>query len=265
MKKTVGVFAFLTLTLISFASAGPVEGVRQLLDGLRHIIRLLIWFFFDISAEFGIYNQYFFAKIILLFLIYIVVYTAIKTTIFKSYVEEGKAKPVLYIIAASVSILSIRFLPNEYIAAILLPYSALAVGITVSLPLMIFFFFLHNSGMGTFGRETGWVIFGAAFIALWSSMYDQLGSANWIYWLGLAFVIVCFIFDRRIHNYFGYQEYKKARKDYLAELYAEYEAKIKEIDNKLKDQNLPDSVKRSLKRTREKHFREQARLMKKIN
>ncbi|MFA4960463.1 MAG: hypothetical protein WC548_02260 [Candidatus Pacearchaeota archaeon] len=213
MKKTAGVLLFLVLFSISFVSAGPVYGVQQLLDGLRDIVYLLIQFFFDISGDLGIYDEYIFAKIILLVIIFIVVYTVLKESIFKSYVDtHGKGKPVLYIIAAAISILAIRYLPNEMIEAILLPYSALGVGLTVFLPLIIYFFFLHQSGMGIYGRRAGWVVFGASFIALWWSRRTFLQEANFIYWIGVAFIVLCLLFDNRIHGYFGLYHIKKFEK-----------------------------------------------------
>jgi hypothetical protein len=210
MKKIAGVFAFLILTLISLVSAGPVEGVRQLLDGLRSIIYLVMRFLFDISGDLGIYDEYIFARIILLIIIFIIVYTVLKESLLKNYAND-KGKPVIYIISVAISILSIRYLPDNLIEAILLPYKALGVGLSVFLPLAIFFFFIHNSGMGYLGRRIGWIIFGTSFIALWWSRYDYIESANWIYWAGIGFIIIEFLFDRRIHSYFDMHGFKKTQ------------------------------------------------------
>ncbi len=261
MKKIAGVLGFVSLFMMSVVSAGPVEGVRQLLEGLSDIIYIVVQFVFDL----GFYDEFLFAKLILLFITYIVVYTVIKKSIFQDYVKDGKPKPVLYIIAAAISILAIRYLPNDYIQAILLPYSSLGVGLTVMIPLFIFFYFIQTSGMGFFGREAGWIVFGSSFIALWWSRYDSLGSSNFIYWIGIIFVIICMIFDKRIHNYFGLKEFHEARKQYHSELYSDYQSKIEVIDQKLKDLNLPNSVRTSLERTRERHLREQARLAKYVH
>lgn len=206
MKKIAGVSAF--LLGISFVSAGPVEGLNQLLVGLRQMISILIQFLFGLSYDLQIYNEFLFAKIILMILIFIIVYTVSKESIFKGYADD-KGKPLLYIVSGAVAILSIKYLPDNMIQAILLPYSSLGVGLTVFLPLMIYFFFLHQSKMGIFGRRAGWVIFGASFLALWSTRYDLLGEANWIYWIGIAFIVCCFLFDNRIHKHFGLYGIKK--------------------------------------------------------
>jgi hypothetical protein len=245
MKKIAGVFAFLILTLISLVSAGPVEGVRQLLDGLRSIIYLVMRFLFDISGDLGIYDEYIFARIILLIIIFIIVYTVLKESLFQSYAND-KGKPVLYIISAAISILSIRYLPDNLIGAILLPYSALGAALTVFLPLAIFFFFLHKSNFGHFARRFGWVIFGASFIALWWTRGEYSEIADYIYWAGLGFIIISFIFDYTIHEYMGLSEINKSKRMHYASLYAEYNETFKTLDGRLKDETLPRRVRDSL-------------------
>ncbi|MDP2946719.1 MAG: hypothetical protein Q8N88_01260 [Nanoarchaeota archaeon] len=257
MKKIAGVSAF--LLGISLVSAGPVEGTRQLLDGAREIFLVILQFLFNLSYDLEIYNQFLFAKIILMILIFIIVYTVCKKTIFKDYVDDKKkGKPVLYIISAAIAILSIRYLPDEYIQAILLPYSSLGVGLSVFLPLFIFFYFLQDSAnVGSFGRRAGWVIFGASFIALWSARYDELSEANWIYWIGVAFIIFSFIFDKKLHEYFALKEIREHRKEYHNRMWADYQESIQKIDVQLRDVNLPEKVRRSLERTRDKLYRQQ--------
>ncbi|MDP1729346.1 MAG: hypothetical protein Q8L27_04040, partial [archaeon] len=125
---------------------------------------------------------------------------------------ELKDKPgIIYIVSAVVSILSIRFLPeNDIIKGILLPYSALGIALTTFLPLLIFFFFLHNSDIKYFGRRAGWILYAIIFLALWASKEVQLSdTSNWIYWTALGFVILSFMFDKSIHGYFGSHEIGK--------------------------------------------------------
>jgi hypothetical protein len=260
MKKIAGVLGFTSLFMMSVVSAGPVEGVRQLLEGLRDIIYLIVQFLFNISWDLGIYDEYIFARLILLFIVYIVVYTVMKKSIFREYLQDGKPKPVIYIIAAAVAILSIRYLPNEFISAILLPYSTLGIAITVFFPLMIFFYFLQTSGLNFFTREIGWCIFAASFVALWYSRYESLGEANYVYWLGILFIIICMIFDKRIHRFFKDREYLDSLKDYNARLWAEHNARIADIDSKLTDTTLPASVRRSLERSKKLHQEQQAKI-----
>jgi len=172
------------------------------------MIMIVITFITDLLLNIDSYDEFLFAKILLFIIVLLVVYTVIsKNTLF-----EGKRnKPIQWIVSSSVSILAIRFLPDEFVSAILLQYSTLAVGITIFLPLLIFFFFLHQSSIGPFGRKVGWAIYLASFIAIWSFRYTDLQQANLIYWIGAGFVTISFIFDKRIHKYFSMADYKKFR------------------------------------------------------
>jgi hypothetical protein len=228
MKKT-GVFAFIGLWLTSFVSAGPIEGVRQLLEGSREVAYLVIQFIFDISNDLGIYDQHIFAKLLLILIIYFAVYTVIKRN--RLFGSDSDKNPINIVISVAIAILSVRFLPDEFIEAILLPYSALGVGLTVFLPLVIYFFFIHQSGIGYFGRKIGWLVFGTSFIALWWTRYDLLESANFIYWIGVIFIAVSFIFDKRIHKYFGLQSTRKFLKMAKDKQHRHWKRELLELEN----------------------------------
>ncbi|MFH1522138.1 MAG: hypothetical protein ABIF18_04230, partial [archaeon] len=186
MKKNSSMFAFLIVVFSSLATAGPVEGLEQLAGGLKDVIVVLIQFISDTIFNINSFDELLFAKILLFSIVLLVVYTVIKeNTIFGG----TKNKPVQWIISSAIAILSIRYLSDDFIQAILLQYGTLAVGITVFLPLMIYFFFIHQSGIGPFGRRVGWIVFAASFFALWS-LRDDLGNANWIYWIAILFVVI---------------------------------------------------------------------------
>jgi len=208
MKKDAGIFTFLTILFSSLVSAGPAEGLDQLLQGTRETAIRIIQFVSNLLLDINTVDEYLFARIILFIIILIVVYTVIKhNTIF-----GGDSKKVIqWIISSAIAILAIRFLPDNFIEAIMLQYGALAVGITVFLPLLIYFFFVHQSGMHTFGRKTAWLVFAAAFFSLWSFRYENLGSANTIYWAAVGLVVIAFLFDKSIHEYFGLTEIRKSR------------------------------------------------------
>ena len=206
MKKNSGIFAFLTIMFSSLVTAGPVEGLQQLLGGLGELIVILIQFISNTILDINSFDEFLFAKILLFTLILTIVYTVIK----QNHILGGERnKPVVWIISVSIAILSIRYLSDEFIEAILLQYGALAIGITVFLPLAIYFFFLHQSGIGPFGRRAGWIVFATAFFALWSFRYEEVGSANVIYWIGIGFIIISMIFDKSIHRYFSFADFRK--------------------------------------------------------
>ncbi|MEK6873061.1 MAG: hypothetical protein AABW90_03555, partial [Nanoarchaeota archaeon] len=144
-------------------------------------------------------GEFLFAKILLFFLLFAIVFMVIgRINIL------GDNLTIQSTIAVIVSIFAVRYIrPGEFINAILLPYGALGISISLFLPLLIFFFFLHANEIGGFGRRAAWFIYLIVFILLWGSReYDSLGIANWLYILGLGFVIISLIFDRSVHRYF---------------------------------------------------------------
>ena len=217
------------LSQISFARAGPVEGVYQLTEGLREVIRILIQFISETILQIDAFDELLFSKLIIFVLILLIVYTVIKqNTIFVG--EKNRA--IQWIISSAVSILAVRYLPNEFVQAILLQYGALALGLTIFLPLTIYFFFLHQSGIGPFGRKIGWVVFALSFFALWSFRYKDLGDANWIYWIAIGFIIICLIFDKKIHEYFGWSSIRKARRANKLERRIEAQEDLEELERR---------------------------------
>lgn len=247
----------LSLSIIFFSSlvtAGPVEGLEQLANGLKEVIMVLIQFISDTIFDINSFDELLFAKILLFSIILLVVYTVIKEN---AIFGGTKNKPIQWIISSAIAILSIRYLSDDFIQAILLQYGTLAVGITVFLPLMIYFFFIHQSGIGPFGRRVGWIVFAASFFALWS-LRDDLGNANWIYWIAILFVVISIFFDKSIHRYFSFADFRKAEKrlnekakwaleDHLDTLRekleqgrltpSQFENRVKEIHDKIKALN----------------------------
>ena len=204
MKKSIP--ALLAVFLSSLVSAGPVEGVEQLLIGLGEIIILLIQFISDTIFNINSFDEFLFAKILLFTIILLIVYTVIK----KNPIL-GDNKAIHWIISISISVLSIRFIPDNFIQAILLQYSTLGVGLTIFLPFAIFFFFVHQSGFGPFGRKVGWAIYGSSFISMWAFVYKDIGDASYLYGIGIALIFISFIFDKYIHAQFGLSEWRNVK------------------------------------------------------
>ena len=137
MKKGSIIGALLSIFTLGLVSAGPVEGLNQVFQGLTGVVVVIIGFISDLILNIDQFDEFLFARILLFVLMYLVVYTVLK----KNEILTGDKK-VNIIIAAAISILAIRFLPNNFVQGILLPYSALGIGISTFLPLIIFFFFL---------------------------------------------------------------------------------------------------------------------------
>jgi hypothetical protein len=227
MKKSSGIFTFLTIFLTSLVSAGPVQGVDQLLTGLKDVIYTIISFISETIFEINSFDEFLFAKLLLFVIVLLVTYTVIKkTTIFGG----TKNKPIQWIISSAIAILAVRFLPDEFVQAILLQYGTLAVGITTFLPMMIFFFFIHQSIDTPTGRRMGWIVYLASFFAIWSFRYTELGTANWIYWITLVFVGASLLFDKKIHGYFGLSSIRKMMETSKHERKVAAQKKLKEME-----------------------------------
>ena len=199
--------AFFVIMFSAIVSAGPVEGLRQLTNGLGGMIVVLVQFIGNTIFNLNSFSEFLFAKILLFLIVFLITYTVIK----KNSIL-GNNKTIQMVVSASIGILAIRYLPNNLVQAILIQYGALAVGLTVFFPWAIYFFFLHQSGIGRFGRRLAWIAFATAFFAMWSFKSSEIGSANYIYLIGTAFILFSVIFDKSIHKYFDFASFRKAHK-----------------------------------------------------
>lgn len=207
----------LTLFALPLVSAMNFQQASlQIIDWLKQIFSP---FFQAIIGENAV-DQYFFARVLFLILIYVICFIALKNIeLFK------KNRGVIIIVSIIVAILSIRYLPaDNFIQWVLLPYGVFATAIVVLLPFMIYFFFVHFGIDSATGRRFAWILFASVFLGLWISRINELGgfsnfskfgAMNWIYVAGIAGVIASFIFDREIHKYFGLHNIEKinARQD----------------------------------------------------
>lgn len=208
MKKR-NQLSILTILLASFASAGPLEGLETLGNGIREGIIIIIRFIGDLILDINSFDELLFAKLLIFAIILLVTYTVVKqNTLFGGRKNQG----IQWIISFAVAILAVRYLPDDFVQAILLQYGILGVGIAIFLPFIIFFFFIHQSGIGIGGRRIGWAIYMISFISLWVFRYDEIGEANSIYWIGMFFALLAIIFDKKIHQYFGLSGIRKAMK-----------------------------------------------------
>lgn len=204
MKKSIP--AFLTIFLSSLVSAGPVEGVEQLLRGFGEIIMLIIRFLSDLIFDLESFDEFFIAKFILFIIIFIVTYTVLKKS---SMFGDGRsAKNVNMIISISISILAVRFMPDsEFVNGILLPYGAFGAAITTFLPLMIYGLFVTQNVAGSIYRRSAWMLYGAFFVGLWWMRRNEISeSIMWIYLIALAFILISVIFDKQIQKMRGLRE-----------------------------------------------------------
>lgn len=182
----------------SILGADLGSGAQMFVDIVRSIFGPLFEPILGISQ----FDEYFFMRVLVLILLYVVIWAILKKIpLFKEY------NFISFLIAAIISILGMRYIPEtKFINLILLPYSTLAVALSIALPFMIYFFFVHFSITSNAGRRIAWLFFAAVFFGLWITRTDTIGDANIIYWFGIAAVILVFIFDKKIHVYFALWE-----------------------------------------------------------
>ena len=251
MKRNGGIFTFLTITLSSLVSAqsGPVEGLERLADGATEMIMIIIQFISDVLFGLESFDQFFFAKILLSLIIFFVVYTVLD----KNNILDSN-KNITKIIAASVTILSIRFLPVNFIEFILIQYSTFAIALTTFLPLMIFFFFVFQSGFGKMGRRIAWSIYGVILVSLYYSRGENLGEAQWIYYTAILAVLVFIIFDQLIDDQFANKSRKEIDKRRYLKQMVDTDRQLRKYQEQLvntTDSRLKKELEKEIKRLEE--------------
>ena len=209
-KGLLGVmFTFFLIKLIPLVSAyGFGYGFIDLRQGGYQVIQWVQDFatpFFEILLDTRS-GEFFFAKCLMLLLLFMIIFfTLEKSEMF------GNKRGLIFIIAAVVSILAMRYLPeSDLITGMLLPYGTLGVALLTFLPFLIYFFFVHKSVPGGFGRRAAWGVYALVFLFLWALRYtDMSPTSNWLYVAGLILVILSFMFDKSIHRYFSYGDFEK--------------------------------------------------------
>lgn len=194
-KRFILIFFISVILLTVLVSALDFEySARQIITWIQQIFGPFIEPLVGASQ----FDQYFFARVLLLILTYTIVLSVLKKTeIFK------KSPFVNVIISAVVSILGTRYISESaLINGILMPYGALAIAISVAVPFLIYFFFVNFSISSGAGRRLAWALFAVVFFGLWMMRVDAIGDANIIYWIGIIATVIVFIFDRNIHVYF---------------------------------------------------------------
>ncbi len=195
---TAFILIILSVQIVS-ANSHTVDFIKDFIQQTKEAIEQIFEPIF--SALLGVDNtdEFLFAKVLALFLIYAIVSMSLR----KSDIFSGQ-RSIVIIISGIVSILAIRFIKEDsFFKGLLLPYGALGGAILIFLPLMIYFIFVHTSVPGTFGRRAAWVAYGIVFGTLWGMRQADIGNANQVYFGGMIFVIIVFLFDPAIHRYFN--------------------------------------------------------------
>ncbi len=101
-----------------------------------------------------------------------------------------------------VSILGVRYLNNEFIYAIIMPYGAFAVAVSVLIPFILYTAFVENAFTNSVARKAAWIVFGVAILFLGIYRWDSMGEVKWFYPVVSLVCLGMIYFDRRINGWF---------------------------------------------------------------
>ncbi len=199
----------LIIPLISADSYGfdkAKDAVTKIIDTVLGILSPV---FEQIIGDYST-SDFFFSKILLLIMLIVICKKVLDITPFG---EDNKR--VSLIISIIVSIIAIRFInENDFFEAIFIQYGALGIAITTILPMVIFFYFIHNTKVGAYGRKVFWALYGITLGAIWILKSSEIPEvANWIYGLTLLAAIIFIFFDKPIHSYFGLSDFRKFERE----------------------------------------------------
>ena len=193
---------FLLVVILSgtFVSAGPRTDavVQNVQNGIDAFVGVAKPIFNALLGSTAVNNstEVTFGKI-LVFLLVMFVIMAVLGTITTGPFHGPERAWLRFVIGLIVSLLGVRFLPDDLVTQLALPSSVLVAAITVLIPFVIFALAIESLG-GTTYRRIAWVVFGSIFAVLWLYNYEQPWS--WIYLVALAAILVAFVFDGTIHK-----------------------------------------------------------------
>ena len=123
--------------------------------------------------------------------------------------------------------------------------------------MVIFFYFIHNTKVGTFGRKVFWALYTIILTAIWLSKSNEIPEvANWIYALTILATLLFLFFDKSIHAYLGLAEFKKFVKGTNRKSMREARKQFQELEDHFTNGRITFAEYSREKREIEKHIRE---------
>jgi hypothetical protein len=195
------------LSMLTLVSARPFyfnDLPYYVSKGIDDAVRLSAPVFEKIIGDYST-SEFFFHKVLLLILLVIIC----KFVLDKTHLFETNKK-VNIILSLIISVLSIRFInENNFFQTIFIQYGVLGIAITTALPMVIFFFFIHNTQVGTYGRKMFWAIYTVTLTGIWISKSAEIPRVgHQIYGVLVFFAIIFILMDKQIHSYFGLSHFK---------------------------------------------------------
>lgn len=190
-SKTLIIGILVSFILISLMPTVLAQTTEEVLEGIADVFKPIS------SAILGGVDtgEALFSKFLLFILVAMVIYTIV--IVIPGF--EGKTG-IATVISIIVSILGVRFLiTDNLINAILLPYGALFISLSVGIPLVIFFF-AFSKITNPIVRKAGWALYVAAFGILGWMRASDLGKASLIYVIAIILAFIALLFDGTIQK-----------------------------------------------------------------
>ncbi len=172
----------------------------------------------------------FIARLLLMILIFAVLIAVLKQM---PILNDGWP---MWVTAIIVSILAIRFTPDDFIVTMIFPSGALGAAIAAVVPFIIFFWFVESSIPAKMGRTAAWAVFAAFFLMLWwYRIYSPASKdlpalqgqyAVWVYPIAAVLCVVMIWLDKSLHAWFVKQTLEGVSAAQNAALQAEIQAQI---------------------------------------
>jgi hypothetical protein len=169
--------------------------------------------------------------ILLLLIVFSLVYSIIDSIDFFS-----SHTWVQVIVSIAVSILSVRFLSGDMISAILVPYKALGIALTASLPFVIYFVFVEIKlkTYNSFLKKVLWIFFGVIYVFIYFlRQANQTSPYVWIYFVTALLAFFVALIEGTIQSWVARGQIESAHADSKKRLVREYKRQIVQLDEDL--------------------------------
>lgn len=187
-------------------------------------------------------GQMLFEKFLLFLILVGIVYIALgKAPFFQS--NGQKMKGVIWTVSIVVPILSIRYLPYEWINTLIFTYAAFGIAMTTLVPLIIYFFFLQGMQLPPAFRKIAWILFACVYLGLYTTV-DRANYSEW-YFATAIISVVFLLLDGTIERYFMKQKWQEAQINNQSEALIHLNSRINAVQT---DNSLPQERKDALLR-----------------
>jgi len=189
---------FLVLNFVS-AQADPISAIGKQLEKVISPSNNLLKFIVGDTAGVGGINSdaVFISKILLLILLICLI-----SLVLDKVPMIADSDGMKWTITIAVSLLGIRFLSGDVVAAILLPYTTMAVAMSVIIPFLIFTVFIYSALDSPTARRLAWAFFGIVFFFLWFMRYSDgsLGAVKNLYTVAAIVSLIMIFLDGTIRR-----------------------------------------------------------------